>query len=129
MPVPYIFVTQQAPPGSSREGEPITLARTKVRNRLDTDDLCKMISARCTLNGADVKAVFAILSELFSQELPDGAALQLDGIGTFSLTANTGALAEPEKVRQGDFHNLRIRFSPDRRLKKIYNTVTFQKMR
>ena len=51
-----------------------------------TDEIAQEISARCTLNVADVKAALSALSEICSEKMSNGYSVKLEGLGIFTAS-------------------------------------------
>lgn len=125
MAVPYIFITQNAPLKKDGVQSEVTYARTVSSHKAVTEELAQNISARCTLNHADVTAVLYALGDELRNRLSKGEIVELDGIGTFRFIGGTGVIEDPIKVRSKNFVNRKVNFLPDRNLKTTLKNLSF----
>ncbi|MBO6623209.1 MAG: HU family DNA-binding protein [Balneola sp.] len=125
MPVPYIFITQNAPLKKGGIQEQITYARTVSSHKADTDELAMNISSRCTVNPADVAAVLYALGDELKSRLSNGEIVELKGIGSFRFIGGTGAIQAFKKISAKDFIKRKINFYPDDNLKNTLASLSF----
>lgn len=129
MSIPYIIITQKAPPGSGKEGEQISYARTVTRQKIGTEELAGKISKISTVSISDVMALFYGLREVAPEELSDGNIVDLAGLGAFWITSGTGALESPDKVAHTDFRTPRIHYRPADTFRQMLKEITFKPKR
>lgn len=127
MPVPYILIQQKAPSRSDTPGQTITYARCVINHKTSIEKLATSISLKSTLSMADIIAVLYALGEELEIELMQGNKVYLNGLGSFTLTAKTGAISDTATLRSKDFTKRRIRFEPDHSLRKSLDTLSFVK--
>ncbi|MBO4905691.1 MAG: HU family DNA-binding protein [Bacteroidaceae bacterium] len=94
------------------------MLRTKMRKLRTTRELAQTIENACTLTQADIVAVLNALSTVLGNELLAGNRVQLDGIGTFSLSVK----GEIKRDKNGKplLHDASVRdvlFTPSMELK------------
>lgn len=105
-------------PNASSEEEATLHPRIFMNGKVETATLCRRIHERSSLTVGDVKSALDTLAQLFGEELHDGKAIHLEGIGYFYPT-----LAATEKVTRNTPHKTNkvtlktIRFRPDNELK------------
>lgn len=129
MSIPYIIITQQAPPGSGKEGTQISYARTVTRHKIGTKELSGRISKISTVSIPDVMAVLYGLQEVTPEKLSHGNIVDLAGIGAFWITSGTGALESPDKITTADFRKPRIYYRPGKTFRKMLKNITFMPKR
>ncbi|MFA6872756.1 MAG: HU family DNA-binding protein [Bacteroidaceae bacterium] len=105
-------------------------AQVITRGTLDTRELCKIISSRCTLTPADLKAAIDAITETIEEKLAEGYNVSLDEMGTFSITAemleNTSVEDATPTNRNVVFKKVNFRASV--RLKKALKNAHFEKI-
>jgi len=88
-----------------------------VRNTtLTTAEIAETIQENCTVKESDILAVLSELKSVMHRELLAGNAVELDGIGTFSLSLRSASVASVADFNAStDIRGVRIAFSPERR--------------
>lgn len=111
-------------PHASTDEEATLHPRIFMNGKIGTPALCRRIHERSSLTVGDVKSALSTLAQLMGEELSDGKAVHLEGIGYFYPT-----LAATEKVTHDTPHKTRkvtfktIRFRPDKELKGSFINV------
>jgi len=105
-------------------------AQVITRGTIDTRELCKIISSRCTLTPTDLKSAIDAITEIIEEKLAEGYNVSLDEMGTFSITAETAEADSTENAtvvsRKVVFRKVNFRASV--RLKKALRNVPFEQI-
>lgn len=126
----YYDLYESPMPGKrENEGEePVLYARPVGGMTHTTEDIIRIISQECTLTPADLKAALTALSDSVARYLERGDRVQLDGIGSFSISLNCKSVTDAKQVRSHDvsFRHVNMQPAPEltRKLKymKLYRT-------
>ena len=105
-------------------------AQVITRGTIDTRELCKIISSRCTLTPADLKAAIYAITETIEEKLAEGYNVSLNELGTFSITAETqeNASAEDTLPTSRNVAFKKVNFRASVRLKKALRNAHFEKL-
>ena len=102
-------------------------AKVVTRGTIDTLTLCKDISRTCTLTVADLRAAIEAISESLTTYLKDGYNVYIDGLGTFSISAESKRVEEGEELRGQSVKVKNINFRSSVRLKNEMAESTFER--
>ena len=84
---------------------------------IPTRDVMEKVSGECTLTPIDISAVIGSLARHLNQQLLQGNAVHLDGIGTFSLSLKFDDATKPKAdLTARDVRVAGINFTPDHAL-------------
>lgn len=112
------------------EKEGVTTSRLHAKvitnGVVTTRNLSESINQKCTLTAADVRAVLAALNTELYNALSNGYIVHLEGIGRFSLSLKCAPDVNPEYVNASDISVKGIRFTPDKELSEMFETVQFE---
>lgn len=86
--------------------------------RHTTENVCEYVEKVCTLTRADIKAVLSAVSDYIADRLATGGTVQLDDIGTISLSLSATIDNSGEKPTVVGDITSNIRFRADMRLKR-----------
>ena len=87
-------------PGKESEEEKATLHARLVNQRIiHTEELAEDISDACSFNTADVKGMLEALKRRLAFHLKYGAVVELEGIGTFSVSLKCPPLTEEKDIK------------------------------
>lgn len=88
-----------------------------VGKPVTTTEIAERISAKCTVNPADVSAVLVALGPTLSEFMTEGRSAKLDGMGTFYYTSNAegNGVEKEEEVSPAQIKGVRVRFVPQTR--------------
>ena len=123
MPIKFDLYTNPEKEGvttSRLHAKVITNGVVTIRN------LSESINQKCTLTAADVRAVLAALNTELYNALSNGYIVHLEGIGRFSLSLKCAPDVNPEYVNASDISVKGIRFTPDKELSEMFETVQFE---
>lgn len=104
------FRTYETPQPEDAQREPLTHARVQTRGTVHLDEMCDELR-ELGINSAQIKAVLDASQRFIYRSLHYGYNVELDGIGTFSLSLRTKPFenAEGEKMMQVKVDNLNFR--------------------
>ena len=74
-------------------------AQVVTKGTIDTPSLCKHIAAGCTLTVADLRAAIEAISSSVADCLMDGYNVYIDGLGTFSVSAESKIVEKEGDLR------------------------------
>ena len=95
------------------------VAVTVVNSKLTTtEELAKYINHACSATEADVEAVLQALGKCVCEELLDGNRVELDHLGTFSLSLTCGNKKLEDHVTKNDIRVKNILFAPCAEMKQ-----------
>lgn len=97
------------------------------RDMIDTYELARIISERCTLRTSDVRGVLVALSELIPEMLLNGLSVQLQDIGILSTSLDCPLKDTPEVINEYTIKGLRVQFRADKRLKDLLRDCSFKR--
>lgn len=124
------FDWYENPAPADQEKEKTFHPRIVVNGQTDTKELRRLIQTRCTLNEVDVAAVLDALSQVMGEELAEGKAVHLDGIGYFTPTLGTTEEVVADTPRKSEKIKLKcIRFRSDRKLKESIGLVKVSRLK
>ncbi|WP_321517661.1 HU family DNA-binding protein [uncultured Bacteroides sp.] len=103
-------------------------AQVVTKGTIDTRELCKAISEKCSLNVADMKAAIEALAQTIEDKLQDGYNVSIDELGTFSVSAESRTVQDSEEIRGQSVKVKNINFRPSVRLKTTMKTSKFERV-
>lgn len=103
-------------------------AQVVTKGTVDTKDLCREISEKCSLSVADMKAAIEALAQTIENRLQDGYNVSIDELGTFSVSAESRTVQESEEIRGQSVKVKNINFRPSVRLKSSMKTSKFERV-
>lgn len=103
-------------------------AQVVTKGTIDTRELCKVISEKCSLNVADMKAAIEALAQAIEDKLQDGYNVSIDELGTFSVSAESRTVSDSEDIRGQSVRVKNINFRPSVRLKTTMKTSKFERV-
>ncbi len=103
-------------------------AQVVTRGTVDTNELCKIISSRCTLTAPDIKGTLEALAEIIEEKLSEGYNVCINEIGTFSVSAETSKKAPEDNVTDQHVKVKKVNYRPSVRMKKTMEDATFERI-
>ena len=104
--------------GAATEKNP-HVAVTVVNSKLTTTkELAEYINHACSVTESDVVAVLQALGKCVRDELLDGNRVELDNLGTFSLSLTCGQKKLEDRVTKKDIRVKNILFTPCAEMKQ-----------
>ena len=102
-------------------------AQVVTKGTIDTQTLCKQIAAGCSLSTADMTAAIIALSQQLIECLLDGYNVNIEGIGTFSLSAESKVVQKKTDIRAQSVRVKNVNFRSAVSLKKAMQESTFER--
>ena len=87
------------PKRENEEGESTLHARLVDQHTIRMEDLNEEISDACSFNSADVKGILDALRSRIIMHLKRGEILELEGIGTFSISLKCPAWTDEKAIK------------------------------
>lgn len=107
-------------------GKVKTYAIAKANGYCDMEKLCKLISARCAMSSADVKAILDSLNWAMDLELQAGNIVQVGEFGNFRLSLSSEGTEDAADFNASKIKKTRIIFTPGKSLRTTKAGVSFQ---
>lgn len=102
-------------------------AQVVTKGTIDTQTLCKQIASCCALSTADMTAAIIALSQQLTECLLDGYNVNIDGIGTFSLSAESKVVQKKTDIRAQSVKVKNVNFRSAVSLKKAMQESKFER--
>lgn len=103
-------------------------AQVVTKGTIDTLSLCQEISSGCTLTVADLRAAIEAISSSVATNLMNGYNVYIDGLGTFSVSAESKLVDSEEDLRAPSVKVKNINFRSAVRLKNTIKNSNFVKV-
>ena len=104
-------------------------AQVMTKGTIDTRQLCTEIANKCTMTMPDMYAAIMALGEALAEKLQDGYNVYLDGIGTFSISAESNIVESPDQVKPRDVRWKSVNYRAAVELKHVMEETTFTKLK
>ena len=101
----------------------------KRKGTTSTAELCELIAKKSGLPSAILEASIRSMATEIQNELADGRAVKIDGLGTFSLKVNSEGKPTAEQIRAHHIQAAKINFHSDAPLKKLPKRLSFYRPR
>lgn len=102
-------------------------AQVVTKGTIDTQTLCKQIASCCALSTADMTAAIIALSQQLTECLLDGYNVNIEGIGTFSLSAESKVVKKKTDIRAQSVKVKNVNFRSAVSLKKAMQESKFER--
>ena len=126
MPIKY-KVIQRVQPGVSGGGDKKYYATNTISGEKTLVDLSKEIEKISTVSGADIRAVLYALVDVMQSSLADGNAVRLGELGSLRVSISSEGKATEKEVTAASIRGAKVIFTPGKDLKKMLDTLEFQK--
>jgi predicted histone-like DNA-binding protein len=103
-------------------------AQVVTKGTIDTLSLCQEISSGCTLTVADLRAAIEAISSSVATNLMNGYNVYIDGLGTFSVSAESKLVESEDELRAPSVKVKNINFRSAVRLKNMIKNSSFVKV-
>jgi len=113
-------------PGKEKTG---FFAAKAMGSTVETNELCKHISDKCSLTGSDVKGVIEALVKEIELELAHGNSIRVGDLGIFSSYISSEVVERPEDLKPKKVYIKRIAFLPSKRIKNMMKKADFERLR
>lgn len=97
---------------------------------VNTDTFSERIADSSTFNIGEVKGMLENLTRMIADYLKEGYTVSVDGLGTFSVTAQVNReVNDPSRVRAESIKLKSIGFKPSPKLKDRLSNIEFTKLK
>ena len=103
-------------------------AQVVTRGTIDTKTLCKHIADTCSLSRADMAAALIALSQNITDYLLAGYNVNIEGIGTFSISAESRIVESSNDIHAQSVKVKNINFRSAVSLKKAMQDSKFERV-
>ena len=112
-----------------KEGVSVPKLHAKVvtKDVVTTREIREAIRRKCTVSPADVAAVITALNDELYENLSNGYAVHLEGIGYFSLSLKCAPDINPKYIKDDDVQVRSIKFTPDKDLINRFRNVCLER--
>ena len=112
-----------------KEGVSVPKLHAKVvtKDVVTTREIREAIRRKCTVSPADVAAVITALNDELYENLSNGYAVHLEGIGYFSLSLKCAPDINPKYIKDDDVQVRSIKFTPDKDLIDRFQSVYLER--
>ena len=97
-----------------------------TKDVVTTREIREAIRKKCTASPADVAAVITALNDELYENLSNGYAVHLEGIGYFSLSLKCAPDINPKYIKDDDVQVRSIKFTPDKDLINRFRNVCLE---
>ena len=100
-------------------------ARSVVTGKMTTRDLIQDIARRSAFKEGVVTGVLIALEEALKDALADGKSVQLDGVGSFRISAKSPSVRDRHEIRAESIEFKGVVYKADKKLLKKLSTTKF----
>ncbi len=104
-------------------------AQVVTKGTVDTTSLCHIIANGCTLTVADLRAAIEAISSSIADCLMDGYNVNIDGLGTFSVSAESKVVESEDDMRAPSVSVKNVNYRAAVSLKKQVKTSRFERVK
>lgn len=104
-------------------------AQVVTKGTVDTTSLCHIISSGCTLTVADLRAAIEAISTSIANCLMDGYNVNIDGLGTFSVSAESKVVESEDDLRAPSVSVKNVNYRAAVSLKKAVKNSNFERIK
>ena len=104
-------------------------AQIVTKGTVDPPSLCHEIAAGCTLTVADLRAAIEAISSSVASCLMNGYNVNIDGLGTFSLSAESKVVEGEDELRSPSVKVKNVNFRSAVSLKKAVKNSSFERIK
>ncbi|MDY3339388.1 HU family DNA-binding protein [Riemerella anatipestifer] len=126
MPIKYKTI-QKAQPGVAGGGDKKFYASPVYQGEKTLEGLTKDIEKISTVSGADIRAVLYALVDVMQNSLSDGQIVRLGELGSMRVSLSSEGKTKEEEVTSAAVKSARVLFTPGSDLKKMLQTLKFEK--
>jgi predicted histone-like DNA-binding protein len=120
-------VIERGQPGVAGGGQKKYYAHAVVDGELTLDSMTTEIEKRCTVNGADIRAVLYSMVEVTSEALQEGRIVRLGELGSLRMSLSSEGREKEEDVNYTAIRGGNILFNPGPKLKGSLLSMKYQK--
>lgn len=100
-------------------------ARSVVTGKTSTQDLIHAIAQRSAFKEGVVTGVLVALGQVLRDELTEGKSVQLDGVGTFRISAKSPSVCDRHEIRAESIELKGVIYKADKKLLKNLSGTKF----
>ena len=100
-------------------------ARSVVTGKLNRRDLVRTIAKRSAFKEGIVAGVLIALEEVLSDSLAEGKSVQLDGVGSFRISAKSPSVRDRHEIRAESIEFKGVVYKADTKLLKQLSSTKF----
>ena len=104
-------------------------ARLVTDGKLTTKEIARKIAGRCTIKESDVMGVFIALEDVLRSSLGEGKIVQLDGIGSFRISAKSPTVKDKHEIRAESIKFKNIVYTPEKQLLRKLSGTRFERVK
>lgn len=104
-------------------------AQVVTKGTVDTTSLCHEIASCCTLTVADLRAAIEAISSSVATKLMNGYNVNIDGLGTFSISAESKVVESESDLRSPSVKVKNVNFRSAVSLKKTVSNSQFERVK
>lgn len=126
--MPVIFkVIKRGKPGVVGGGVKKNYAVPVTMGELTLVDLTNSIEKRCTVTGADIRAVVYALVDVAIENLTQGHIVRLGDLGSLRITLSSEGMDLEDQVTSDTIKKAGVIFTPGSRIKEMFLTMKYHK--
>jgi len=126
MPVKF-KVIERGQPGVAGGGQKKYYAMVVSDGEFTLENMTTEIEKRCTVNGADIRAVLYSMVDVAAQNLEEGTIVRLGELGSLRMSLSSEGREKEEDVNATAIRGNSIIFSPGPKLKDSLLGMKYQK--
>jgi len=92
------------------------------------EGLTKSIEKKCTVSGADIRAVLYALVDQATMGLAEGRIIRLGDLGSLRITLSSEARDKPEQVTGAAVKRTGVIFTPGKKLQDMLKSARFTRV-
>jgi predicted histone-like DNA-binding protein len=120
-------VIERGQPGVVGGGTKLFYATTVSDGEMTLDSMTTAIEKRCTVNGADIRAVLYSMVEVASEALQNGTIVRLGELGSLRMSLSSEGREKSEDVNATAIRGCSIIFTPGPKLKNSLLSMQYHK--
>lgn len=98
-----------------------------AKEEIDFDELCNIVSNRCSATRADCYLVITALTDVLKDQLLQGNIVRMGDLGSFRTTLSGLPAETPEKVSRHKIKKCNLVFKPSKNIQKALKEAHFLK--
>ena len=100
-------------------------ARSVVTGKMSTQHLVRTIAQRSAFKESVVTGVLMALEDVLCESLAEGHSVQVDGVGTFRISAKSPSVRDRHEIRAESIEFKGVVYKADKKLLKKLSTTKF----
>ena len=120
-------VIERGQPGVVGGGQRKFYASVVADGEFTLESMTREIEKRCTVNGADIRAVLYAMVDVSAETLEEGTIVRLGELGSLRMSLSSEGSAKAEDVSAATIRGCSIIFTPGPRLKGALLSLKYQK--